>query len=127
MIVFSTLLATDDQRHFQIAVSRDRLRQVLAAAAAQIQIDEEWYVLTYPDVREAIEQGIFLSAREHYIGHGYFEDRFPRPIKVDADWYLTQYPDVAEAIRRGLVYSPQQHFEEHGYREGRLPYSGWSL
>lgn len=87
-----------------------------------IEVDEAWYVTRYPDVADAISQGIVPSAREHFLNDGYFEGRMPFQIKVNEAWYLEQNPGVAEFISRGDLESAQQHFEEHGYREGRKPF-----
>lgn len=87
-----------------------------------IEVDEAWYLQQYPDIADAIREGIVGSAREHFLSDGYFEGRVPFPIKVDEAWYLEQNPGVAEFIARGDLQSAQQHFEEHGYREGRKPF-----
>ena len=110
-----------------IEVDEEALRQVLLIRANLIQVDETWYVRTYPDVAEALRRGEIASGREHYIRDGFFEDRFPRPIIVDEDWYMQEYPDVADAIRRGRFVSPQAHFDEFGFKEGRLPSLNWAL
>ena len=89
-----------------------------------IDVDEAWYLTQYPDVAEAIQQGIVASAREHFLADGYFEGRLPFPIKVDEAWYLEQNPGVADYIARGDLESAQQHFNDNGYREGRRPFPG---
>jgi hypothetical protein len=76
----------------------------------------------YPDIAEAIVQGIVLSSKSHFINDGYFEGRLPFPIQVDERYYLTQNPGVAEHVRKGDLASGQQHFDENGYQEGRLPF-----
>ena len=87
-----------------------------------IEVDESWYLTQYPDVAEAIQRGIVISAREHFLNDGYFEGRLPFLIKVDEAWYLEQNPGVAEYIKRGELVSAQQHFNDNGYREGRRPF-----
>jgi len=101
----------------------DLLRKLLA----QVDVDEEWYLESYGDVRDAVRAGQMKSARAHYLQAGYFENRLPRRIVVDEGWYLNEYPDVAEAIRSGAFFSAAQHFERNGFKEGRLPREGWSL
>jgi hypothetical protein len=110
----------------QIEISEDRLRRLLRAMLRDVEVDEAWYRANKPDVDEAIANGDLMSARDHYITSGYFEDRLPRFIPVDEDWYLEQYPDVAAAVRIGVFTSAQEHFVNAGFREGRLPYPGWS-
>jgi hypothetical protein len=94
------------------------IRKLLAG----IDVDETWYLKRYPDIANAIKQGLVPSAREHFINDGYFEGRLPFPIQVNEAWYLKQNEGVADYVRRGLLESGQQHFEENGYQEGRLPF-----
>jgi len=128
MIAFAEFFcAPRDGEGAVVEVSEARLRQVMAAAAHIIVVDEEWYLRTYPDVQEAVGRGTFSSAMDHYVKDGYFENRLPRPIVVENDWYLKEYPDVADGIRIGRIQSPQHHFEVYGFKEGRHPHSDWRL
>ncbi|HTW54499.1 MAG TPA: hypothetical protein VME45_21600 [Stellaceae bacterium] len=92
-------------------------RRLLAVAA----VDEAWYCATYPDVAQAIVKGVYKSAKEHFVLHGYLEGRFPYDMTVDEAWYLRAYADVAEGVKRGDLSSATHHFKINGYREGRLP------
>ena len=84
-------------------------------------VDELWYLAAYPDVAEAVQNGVFANAAEHYAIFGLLECRLPRYIAVDETYYLTNNGDVRLAIERGDWTSAQAHFEAAGYREGRLP------
>jgi hypothetical protein len=86
--------------------------------------DESWYLATYPDVSQAVRDGKFQSARQHYLNFGYFESRLPCAPEVDDVWYLQQYRDVAQGIATGEFRDPTQHYIEFGYREGRAPFEG---
>lgn len=86
-----------------------------------IGVDEEWYLRTYVDVAEGIGKGVIISARQHFIDHGYFEGRRPFAMLVDERWYLATNADVAEEVRHGTFESGQAHFDAAGYREGRRP------
>jgi hypothetical protein len=110
----------------RVEVVEAHLRNLLDAALKDVVVDENWYREAYPDVDEAIRDGIIVSARAHYLTAGYFEDRLPHPMVVDEEWYLDQHPDVKSAVSRGY-FSAQQHFEVSGYREGRIPYAGWKI
>jgi hypothetical protein len=110
-----------------LEVSEEALMAMLASLLDKVVVDEHWYLRTYRDVADAIQQGEYGSARDHYTRFGYFEDRLPREIRIDEEWYQGQYPDVREAIETGMVASGQQHFLDNGFREGRSPYAGWSL
>jgi hypothetical protein len=93
------------------------LRQVLQATP----VEESWYRETYPDVAEAIDTGIYRSAKHHFVANGYLEGRRPFPLSVDEAWYLEAYPDVKDGIKEGLFASASEHFARHGYEEGRRP------
>ncbi|MBE7213455.1 MAG: hypothetical protein INR65_20760 [Gluconacetobacter diazotrophicus] len=110
-----------------VEVVETRLRSVLDPVIARIPVDEDYYLRHNPDVSEKVRSGELASARQHYLGAGYFEDRFPRAIPVDEPWYLSQYPDVKTAVLNGSFTSARQHFEQEGFKEGRLPSAGWSL
>ncbi|MDD2878435.1 MAG: hypothetical protein PHT60_14420 [Acidiphilium sp.] len=110
-----------------IELPEDRLNALLRALLAFVQVDENWYLKTNPDVSHEVKTGGLPSARAHYITSGFFENRWPFQIVVDDDWYLEQYPDVKTAITRSSVSTCQDHFNRYGFREGRLPYKGWSL
>jgi len=86
-----------------------------------VYVDEKWYLQEYPDVGDGIQEGVFKSARHHFIENGYFEGRLPCEFEVDADWYLERYPDVADGVSTGMIASAEEHFLRDGYAEGRLP------
>jgi hypothetical protein len=94
---------------------------------SRIYVDEEWYLTRHPDVKDALDKGKVVSARDHYARFGYYEHRLPHPISVNAPWYLETYPDVHESIKKQHFPSAANHFEAVGYREGRLPHAGFQL
>lgn len=93
----------------------------------KIKVDEAWYIRAYPDVREAIQNGIVPDAKAHYYRFGFYEHRMPYHIIVDEPWYLAQYPDVRAAIASRHFASGQAHFDLLGFREGRVPYANFRL
>jgi hypothetical protein len=103
-------------------VSYEDLLALIKRLLTVVDVDEDWYLVQYPDVAQAIARGQVASARQHFIDSGYFEGRLPFPISVDEKWYLANYPDVAASVRAGGEPSAQAHFVQGGYREGRLPY-----
>ena len=110
----------------EIPIQAGLFRDLLRLALEQnIQVDECYYLLTYPDVGEAVAKGLFTSSRHHYLEFGYFEDRLPFRVEVDDAFYFrpTRHHGRGEA---GTMPSAQVHFERHGYKEGRLPREGWS-
>jgi hypothetical protein len=86
-----------------------------------VDVDEDWYRQTYPDVDEAIGQKVYASARQHFVEHGYFEGRRPAELAVDEDWYIAHYSDVALGIDSKEIESASEHYNRHGYAEGRMP------
>jgi|SRR4051794_31749240 hypothetical protein len=93
------------------------IRKLLRA----VEVDEEWYCSKYPDVKKAIDNGDFKSARHHFAVEGYFEGRLPFEHEVDEDWYLQNYADVVECVEAGEFECGKQHYLRHGYKEGRMP------
>jgi hypothetical protein len=73
-------------------------------------LDQEWYLMTYPDVAEAGADPVI-----HYLRHGAFEGRNPSR-DFDTNWYLSEYPDIAAEGVNPLV-----HYLKWGATEGRKP------
>jgi hypothetical protein len=107
------------ERHFFYSRMEDYLSAVV--------VDSDWYLKTYPDVREAIESGVVSSAEEHYRRYGYWEHRKPYEIVVNEEWYASAYPDIKAAIDTGNFPSGQEHFDLLGFKEGRLPHADFTL
>jgi hypothetical protein len=104
-----------------IGVTTERLRNAIKLILRGIEVDEDWYLKQYPDVKEAISRGVFRSGKHHFVENGYFEGRRPYRVVVDEEWYGRAYPDVNEGLEFGEVSSFQEHFELYGEKEGRLP------
>jgi hypothetical protein len=104
-----------------VSITYNEFMRLLRLVLASTEVDEEWYLREYEDIRQAVEEGRVASGKQHFVTDGYFEGRVPFPMAVDEAWYLERYPDVVEGIRAGSTPSGQQHFVDNGYREGRLP------
>lgn len=104
-----------------VSITYSEFIRLLKLLLASTEVDEEWYLQEYGDIRQAVEEGRVASAKQHFVNDGYFEGRVPFPMAVDEAWYLKRYPDVIEGIREGSTPSAQQHFVDSGYREGRQP------
>ncbi len=105
----------------EVTVPREILSALLDLYISCWDFDEEWYLATYPDVQDAIKQGLFASGWAHFKAVGYFESRLGSRQVVDTEWYMNTYPDIAQAILDGKITSAQEHYDTHGYVEGRLP------
>lgn len=83
--------------------------------------DEDYYLSKNPDVRLAIDQGLYLSGFEHYKKFGAIEGREHRIIEsiFDESYYLKNNPDVLSAVRSGQFTSGHEHYMLHGEKEGR--------
>jgi O-antigen biosynthesis protein len=73
-------------------------------------LDVAWYRQHYPDVAAA-----GLDPLEHFIRHGWREQRDPGPC-FSVRYYLERYADVRAADLNPLV-----HYLHQGWREGRQP------
>jgi hypothetical protein len=118
----SFLTISNVKGELMVSCSYENLVQMVRNMIIGIEVDEAWYLERYPDIAEAIQQGLVESARLHFVNDGYFEGRIPFPIRVDERFYLEQNAGVADYVRRGILESGQQHFDENGYAEGRAPF-----
>ncbi len=109
------------------AVDKFFLADCLRGYILDIYFDQSWYLSAYPDVAAAITKSGEMSAHDHYIRFGFFENRLPYEIKIDENWYRANYNDVGRAVTNKKFASAQDHFFRLGYVEGRLPYAGFQL
>ncbi|WP_099349297.1 glycosyltransferase [Acetobacter aceti] len=80
--------------------------------------DESYYVQRYDDVRNAINQGEFISGFDHYRKIGY-KDRDPHWLFCE-EYYLKRYSDVARALVNETVFSNgYDHYIQCGDQEFR--------
>jgi hypothetical protein len=110
-----------------LAVDEHFIAQLLMPGLEKIHVDEEWYLVAYPDVSAAIKRGVVPNAKAHYCQFGYYEHRMPHRVLVDEPWYLSEYPDVRDGVNAKHFASGQEHFELLGFKEGRVPYRGFEL
>ncbi len=122
-IVKARLAIESVNGELRVSGSYEEFVNMVRRMIAGIEVDEKWYLARYPDIAEAIAQGIVHSAQTHFVNDGYFEGRQPFGIQVNERWYLTQNTGVADYVRQGKLESGQQHFDENGYKEGRLPFA----
>lgn len=87
---------------------KQRLQQDVGLLFTSEFFDAEWYLQTYPDVKDA-----GANPAEHYLKFGAAEGRRPS-AEFDGNWYLQRYPDVAQS---GV--NPLLHYIKFGRNEGR--------
>jgi len=80
---------------------------------------EQDYLLSNPDVSDAIERGEFKSGFDHWLRVGKQEGRSFEPAEFNEIEYLELNPDVVELIRDGLFASGRDHWRRRGRLEGR--------
>jgi hypothetical protein len=102
-----------------VAVARKFLRVLISEFARRMQMDENWYAETYPDVEGARLAGDINSLREHFARSGYFEGRLAAALPFDPQWYRGYYRDIADAFPSADPNAMRRHFLTSGYFEGR--------
>jgi hypothetical protein len=60
---------------FPATVPWRALTDVIRIFVRRYPFDEEWYRAAYPDVDEAVRNGLVASGFEHFVEHGFFERR----------------------------------------------------
>jgi Ca2+-binding RTX toxin-like protein len=87
--------------------------------------DEAYYLANNADVAQAIQNGFFTSAYQHFELFGAAEQRNPNAY-FNAEEYLAANKDVAVAIANGSFESAFQHYEMFGAAENRTPSQDFS-
>ncbi len=97
--------------------------------------DETWYRYRYPDVREAIEVGLFPSGFLHFLATGIHEGRLPeehydqsteinqcfdKTSSVDCD-YIRRHPKSREFLRIFNWIDPAEYYNNFGRLIGIPP------
>src|ERR1700676_2151530 len=85
-----TLLALSRERvqaGTKAAISLPILREIIMFSVSKLPFDEEFYLSSYEDIREAHRSGDVSDLRAHFIEEGYFEGRFGTKPSVDEDFY----------------------------------------
>jgi hypothetical protein len=101
------------------AVSLTILKAILSIAASQLPFDPEFYLATYPDIREAHKSGRITDLVSHFVETGYFEGRMGSMPAFDEQFYMKTYPDIATALSEGAIKSALDHYIQSGACEGR--------
>lgn len=83
-------------------MSYDKLRTLVRMFLDLVEVDEEWYKTAYPDVAQAISAGIIRSAKEHFVQHGYFEDRLPCRVAVETRVTPRQLQEMITRVERNF-------------------------
>lgn len=103
----------------EVVYSQEAIDALFKIIARSIPVDANYYLTSHPDLAEASVRGELLSPVEHYVEHGFYEDRLPCRPYIEEAAYLARYPDVAQAIQQGAVASATDHWIEFGRFEER--------
>jgi hypothetical protein len=107
----------------KVGVPTQLLKELLRIMASTLPFDLDFYLSTYPDVREAHDAGQIADPRTHFIEQGYIEGRLGSKPNIDEDYYRNAYPDVKAAIDAGELKSALEHYSRAGVFEARFPNS----
>ena len=77
---YMTLETTNGE--LMVSCSYEKFVEMLRRMIIGVQVDHDWYRARYPDIAEAIDQGVVGSPQRHFVDDGYFEGRQPFEIKV---------------------------------------------
>lgn len=80
---------------------------------------EQDYLLSNPDIADAVKRGKFKSGFEHWVKYGRHEGRSFQPAEFVEREYLELNPDVAKSIEEGQFASGLDHWRQRGRLEGR--------
>jgi len=80
---------------------------------------EQDYLLSNPDIADAVKRGKFRSGFEHWVGYGKDEGRSFQPAEFIEREYLELNPDVAKSVEEGQFASGLDHWRRRGRLEGR--------
>ena len=83
---------------------------------------EDDYLTLYPDIRDAVRNGLFADGWAHYERHGRAEGR--RACLFDEAFYLRAYPPAARDLFGRLAANAYQHYLMFGRARGYAPHAG---
>jgi hypothetical protein len=107
----------------KVGVPTQVLRELIRIMASTLPFDRDFYLSTYPDIREAYDDGRVADPKMHFVEQGYFEGRLGSKPNIDEEYYRAMYPDVGAAIEAGELQSALEHYLRAGVFEARFPNS----
>lgn len=104
----------------KVGIPTQLLKELLRIMASTLPFDLDFYIDSYPDIREAYDAGRIADPRTHFIEQGYIEGRLGSKPNIDEEYYKSTYPDVRAAIAAGELKSALEHYLRAGAFEGRF-------
>lgn len=77
---------------------------------------EQLYLLENPDVKSAVDRGLFKSGYDHYLRYGQREIASGQRAALGSK-YMAQNADVARAVQSGMFKSAVDHYIRFGANE----------
>jgi hypothetical protein len=82
----------------RLNLSYDDFIDVVRRLVTPTPVDEAWYCAAYPGVAAAVERGVFASATDHFIQHGYFDGKLPYESAAVGRRDLPHYSGIKASI-----------------------------
>lgn len=84
------------------------------------EVDEAWYLATYPDVKAAVEAGVMASGAVHYAAHGRGEGRFPNEYEATRPLTEAERQQRVRDVWSEAEQSPGWYWMQHAMVQARL-------
>ena len=84
------------------------------------EFDQAWYLQAYPDIAEAIKNGVLKSALTHYVKSGRDEGRLPTATAFDPKRYARAYPPATQEAGSADAHAMEKHYLNVGRFRGYL-------
>ncbi|QDZ40572.1 hypothetical protein FRE64_11770 [Euhalothece natronophila Z-M001] len=118
----------DENEDEEDPIDEPDLPDIPLAVNSETIFNESLYLEQNPDVANAVEDGLFDSALDHFQEFGLGENRIPTDVlqNFDPTSYLSENSDVADAVEDEIFQSALDHYLSVGFQEGRegsnIPY-----
>jgi hypothetical protein len=107
------------QAEMLFALRDNRPRYPRTYARYVQRFSEDYYVSLFKDVAGEVLKGTISRGAEHYLQHGFHENRNCFPF--DEQWYSRTYPLAAFEVGQGDFLDLRHHFVEIGFHRGYKP------
>jgi hypothetical protein len=85
-----------DSEHLDIKY--DDIVELIRKIIRAVPVDSAWYLTRYPGVGKAVESGVFRSAADHFVRHGYFEGTVPSQYHPDDKRALPRFATIKSML-----------------------------
>lgn len=103
----------------KVVLSKTAFDAIVRALLEKTLINEETYQSLYPDVEEWVSSNEGVTAHQHFVQTGFFEDRFLIPAEFEEITYLRANLDIAIAVKKGVFETGLSHYLLFGHDQKR--------